>query len=456
VRADGLRCSCTAYAGAAVGGLAMAERQRILVKSFGCSSNLADAEFMRGCLAEAGFELVEKAVDADVLIYNTCAVKSPTENRAIEELKDTAKWKEKKLLVTGCLPLINFERLKSQVRFDGVLGPASGAKIVDAVQSVLRGEKVQWLNRDVRAKPRLDLPKQAVNPVVSIVPVAYGCLGSCSYCCVVYARGRLCSCGLEEISQRVRSDLAAGAKEVWLTGQDMACYGRDIGVNLADLLKTICSVEDDFFIRVGMMTPNCVLDLLDPLVDAFRDPHVFKFLHLPVQSGDNEVLKRMNRFYSIDNFRRIVDTFRKAIPNMTIATDVICGFPNENEEAFKCTLALIEEVKPDVVNISKFFPRPRTLAEKMTPKVAASDVKARSQRLAKLVKRISAEKNAAWIGWAGKILVDERGKQPGSWIGRNFAYKPIVVKSEDESLLGRFVNVRVVKTFQTYLEAEIR
>jgi len=456
VRADGLRCSCTTYAGVTVRGLAMAERQRVLVKSFGCSSNLADAEFMRGSLVKAGFELVEKAVDADVLIYNTCAVKSPTENRAIEELKDAAKWKEKKLLVTGCLPLINFERLKSQVRFDGVLGPASSAKIVDAVQSVLLGEKVQWLSRNVRVKPRLDLPKQSTNPMVSIVPVAYGCLGSCSYCCVVYARGRLCSCGIEEISQRVRSDLAAGAKEVWLTGQDMACYGRDIGVNLTDLLKTICSLEGEFFIRVGMMTPNCVLDLLDQLVDAFRDPHVFKFLHLPVQSGDNEVLKRMNRFYSIDNFRRIVDAFRKAIPDLTLATDVICGFPTENEEAFKRTLTLIEEVKPDVVNISKFFPRPRTLAEKMTPKVAASDVKERSQRLAKLVRRISAEKNAAWMNWAGKILVDERGKQPGSWIGRNFAYKPIVVKSEDESLLGRVLNVRVVKTFQTYLEAEIR
>jgi threonylcarbamoyladenosine tRNA methylthiotransferase CDKAL1 len=456
LRADGLSCSCTTYAGVTVWGLAMAERQRVLVKSFGCSSNLADAEFMRGSLAKAGFELVEKAADADVLIYNTCAVKSPTENRAIEELKDAAKWKEKKLLVAGCLPLINFERLKSQVRFDGVLGPASGAKIVDAVQSVLLGEKVQWLNLDVRAKPRLDLPKQSSNPVVTIVPVAYGCLGSCSYCCVVYARGRLCSCGIEEISQRVSSDLAAGAKEVWLTGQDMACYGQDIGVNLTDLLKTICALEGEFFIRVGMMTPNCVLDLLDLLVDAFRDPHVFKFLHLPVQSGDNEVLKRMNRFYSIDNFRHIVDTFRKAIPDLTLATDVICGFPGENEEAFKRTLTLIEEVKPDVVNVSKFFPRPRTLAEKMTPKVAASNVKTRSQRLAKLVKRISAEKNAAWMDWAGKILVDERGKQHGSWIGRNFAYKPIVVKSEDESLLGRVLNVRVVKTFQTYLEAEIR
>jgi len=335
------------------------------------------------------------------------------------------------------------------------LGPAPGLKIVEAVKRVLGGEKVQWLESLPRAKPSLDLPKQAANPVISVVPVAYGCLGSCSYCCVVFARGRLRSCGTREIVQRAQSDMRSGAREVWLTGQDMACYGRDIGLNLVNLLQAVCRIDGDFFVRVGMMTPNYVLDMLDQLMDAFLDEHVFKFLHLPVQSGDNEVLKCMNRFYSVDDFRRIVTAFRRAIPNITISTDVICGFPGESEEAFERTLMLIEEVKPDVVNVSKFFPRPRTLAEKMKPRVSASDVKERSKRLAESVRRVSSEKNAAWMNWNGKILVDERGKQPGSWIGRNFAYKPVVIKSEDESLIGKFVNARVVKTFQTYLEAEI-
>jgi threonylcarbamoyladenosine tRNA methylthiotransferase CDKAL1 len=436
--------------------VAMVERpKRVFVKSFGCSSNLADGEFLRGCLLQAGFDLVSEMAEADVLIYNTCAVKSPTENRVIEELKNVAKWRSKKLIVTGCLPLINLERLKSEVEFDGVLSPASGPKIVEAVQKVLEGEEVQWLDTRAEEKPRLDLPKQAVNPVVSVVPVAYGCLGSCSYCCVVFARGRLRSCGAEEIVQRVQSDMQFGAREVWLTGQDMACYGRDIGLNLVSLLKAVCAVDGEFFVRVGMMTPNYVLDMIDKLVDAFCNEHVFKFLHLPVQSGDNEVLKRMNRLYSVDDFRRIVDAFRMALPSITIATDVICGFPGESEEAFERTLKLIEAVKPDVVNVSKFFPRPRTLAEKMMPRVSASDVKERSKRLAELVRRVSSEKNAVWMNWSGKVLVDEKGKQAGSWIGRNFAYKPIVVMSENESLLGKFLDVRVVKTFQTYLEAVI-
>jgi len=430
-------------------------RKRVFVKSFGCSSNKADGEFLCGCLLQAGFDLVSDIVEADVLVYNTCAVKSPTENRVLEELKRAEKWKDKKLIVTGCLPLINLERLKSEVEFNGVLSPAPGLKIVEAVRKVLRGERVQWFTSRTQAKPSLDLLKQADNPLISVVPVAYGCLGSCSYCCVVFARGRLRSCGIEKIVQRVQSDMRSGAKEVWLTGQDMACYGRDIGLNLVNLLQAVCAVEGEFFVRVGMMTPNYVLDILDQLVDAFRDEHVFKFLHLPVQSGDNEVLKRMNRFYSVEDFQRIVVAFRRVIPDITIATDVICGFPGESEVAFERTLRLIEEVKPVVVNVSKFFPRPRTLAERMMPRVSASEVKERSRRLTELVRRISAEKNAVWMNWTGKMLVDERGKQPGSWIGRNFAYKPIVIKSEDELLFGKFVNVCVVKTFRTYLEGVI-
>jgi MiaB-like tRNA modifying enzyme len=430
------------------------KRKSVLVESFGCSTNLADGEFLRGCLLQAGFDLVDEVADADVLVYNTCAVKTPTENRVVEEMKRATKWKNKKLIVTGCLPLINLERLKNEVEFDGVLSPAASSKIIQAVQKVLKGETVVWLRNEVQTKPPcLDLPKQALNPVISVVPVAYGCLGSCSYCCVVFARGRLRSCGTDDIVKRIRSDMNSGAREVWLTGQDTACYGRDINLNLENLLHAVCAIEGEFFIRVGMMTPNYLLDMLDEVIDAYQNHHVFKFLHLPVQSGDDETLKRMNRFYSVEDFRRIVDAFREAIPNLSIVTDVICGFPNESDQAFERTLRLIKDVEPDVVNISKFFPRPRTLAKRMTPQVSAEDVKARSQRMAELVKQISSERNKAWMNWAGKILVDERGKQQGSWIGRNFAYKPVVVKSDDESLFGKLVNVRVVKTFQTYLEA---
>jgi len=421
----------------------------VFVKSFGCSANLADGEVLAGCLAKAGYELAGSASEADVIIYNTCAVKGPTENRAIAALKRAPHGK--KVIVAGCLPIINFERLRREVRFDGAVGPAAGEKIADAVRRVLEGEKVVALEGALTAKPGLNLPQLRANPVVSVIPVSYGCLGSCAYCCVVFARGRLRSYTVTEVSERVRKDLAAGAKEFWVTSQDMACYGRDVGTNLAALLKALCAVEGDFRVRVGMMTPNLVADGLDDLIEAFKNEKVFKFVHLPVQSGDDQVLRRMRRFYTVEGFKEVVDAFRAVFPEVTLATDVICGFPGETQEAFGNTLKIINEVKPDIVNVSKFFARRGTAAAEMRDAVVEpAEIKRRSTETAKLVKRVSLERNQRWVGWNGEVLVDEKGKVPGSWIGRNFAYKPVTLKSST-GLLGKTLRVKVVKAFSTYL-----
>jgi len=407
---------------------------------------------MAGCLAEAGYILVDSLADADVIVYNTCAVKGPTENRMIELLKRVPK--SKKLVVVGCLPLINFERLQRETAFNGVAGPALGEKIVDIVRTVLMGEKVLALEDAERAKPSLKLPRVRINPVVGIIPISYGCLGSCAYCCVLFARGRLRSYTVDEITERVKLDLAGGVREFWLTSQDTACYGLDIGTSLPELLRAVCSVDGDFKVRVGMMTPNMALRILDKLIEAYRDEKIFKFLHIPVQSGDNEVLMRMRRFYTVEDFKQIVNAFREAFPEVTIATDVICGFPGETHDAFEKTLRLLEEVKPDIVNVSKFFARPRTLAAKMDGTVPFSEIKERSSMLSGLALKIALEKNMRWIGWDGEVLIDERGTVPNSWVGRNFAYKPVVVKNA-ANLLGTVVRVKVSKAFPTHLEGEI-
>jgi len=427
---------------------------RVFVRSFGCSSNLADGEVLAGCLAEAGYELVDSSLDADVVIYNTCAVKGPTEDRMIEVLRRVPKGK--RLIVAGCLPLINFERLSREVRFDGVVGPAFGKGIVDVVERVLSGEKVVVLKGALASKPSLSLPRMPVNPVVSIIPVNYGCLGSCAYCCVVFARGRLRSYDISEVVDRVKRDLALGVKEFWITSQDVACYGRDLDTNVAELLKAICAIEGDFRVRVGMMTPNMVIDILNDLIEAFKGDKVFKFLHVPVQSGDDQILQRMRRFYSVQDFKEIVGAFRRHVPEITIATDVICGFPGESEDAFKRTLRLIEEVKPDIVNVSKFFARPRTAAAKMESDfVPLEEVKRRSTLVANLARKVALERNKRWVGWAGEILVDEVGKVSGSWVGRNFAYKPVVVKDGGADMLGKTLRVKVDKAFSTYLQGVI-
>jgi threonylcarbamoyladenosine tRNA methylthiotransferase CDKAL1 len=422
--------------------------RRVYVKSFGCPTNLADGEVIAGCLSRAGFDVVEETHNADILIYNTCAVKSPTENRMVDILRKAPR--DKRLIVTGCLPLINFERLKAEVDFDSVVGPAPGAKIVDVVRRVDHGEKVVALVRD--SKPSLSLPKVPINSVTGIIPINYGCLGACSYCCVLFARGRLRSYSVNEIVERVKYDLASGAKEIWLTSQDTACYGKDITTNLADLMRRICEIEGRFFVRVGMMTPNQALEILDDLIEAYKDDKIFKFLHLPVQSGDDEVLRLMNRFYTVDDFKSIIYTFRKEIPKITVATDVISGFPGESRKAFEQTMKLIKEIQPDVVNISKFFPRPHTPAKKMML-LPPQEVKRRSKKMAELSRRISLEKNKAWINWEGTVIFDEKGKG-NSWVGRNFTYKPMVTKAS-KILRGKFLKVRVVKAFPTYLETEV-
>ena len=422
--------------------------KRVYLKSFGCSANLANSEVIAGCLSDAGFVLVKDPQDAEFLVYNTCAVKSQTENRIIDILRKAPK--DKQLIVTGCLPVINFERLENEVDFDGVTGPAPGAKIVDVLGCVSAGEKIVSLG-DV-LKSDLCLPRVPVNPVVSIIPINYGCLGDCSYCCVHFARGRLRSNPVEEVVERVKRDLVYGVKEFWLTSQDTACYGKDIGTSLADLLGRVCEFEGNFFVRLGMMNPEHVLAMLDDLIEAYKNEKVFKFLHLPVQSGDNTVLKLMNRHYTVDDFKRIVLAFREEIPQLTLSTDVICGFPGESREAFELTKKLVAEVQPDVVNVSKFFSRPRTPAQKLSP-IAPKELNRRSRELAELSRRISFEKNRAWIGWEGPVLFDEPGKCE-SWMGRNFAYKPVVINA-GKSLLGRFVQVRVVTAFSTYLEVEI-
>jgi len=255
--------------------------------------------------------------------------------------------------------------------------------------------------------------------------------------------------------KRIQADYVSGAREFWVTSQDTASYGKDLKTDLAKLLCLLRNLEGDFRVRVGMMTPNLVVDMQEQLICAFESDKVFKFLHLPVQSGDNSVLRGMRRFYSAEQFLAIVEAFKAEFPDLTLATDVIVGFPGETEEAFNNTLKLMEEVQPDITNVSKFFARPKTAAWNIHDGVVEKqEIKRRSTITAELAKKISAQRNKKWVGWRGEVLVDEKGKVGGSWIGRNFAYKPIVIKSR-ETLLGKALKVEVTEASITYLKGRI-
>jgi len=423
----------------------------IYVENHGCASNRFDFEVMIASLIGAGYKISADPKSADMILINTCGVKKPTEDRMRERLRNLSGFK-KPQIVAGCLPKINLDVVrKSAPSFSAALDPHSLDKIIDAVRAAENGERNR-LFFSQRPKIKLFAPKYGPNNFLEIIQISEGCTGSCSFCCVRFARGVLFSYPKQLVHEKMRKAVREGVREVWITSQDTAAYGMDTGTNLAELLKECCQVEGDFKIRVGMMNPNNVLRIMEDLVSTFEDEKIFKFLHLPVQSGDNEVLERMNRLYSVEDFNRIVAAFRSEIPRLTLSTDVICGFPGESRDAFQRTIELLEETQPDIVNISKFFPRPNTPAANMTP-LPADEIKNRSRNLGNIAREISRKRNMAWINWEGRILIDEKGKGD-AWIGRNFAYKPIVAYGQGD-LLGKFVYVQVTDAFSTYLRARI-
>lgn len=420
---------------------------KIYLETYGCSMNQADSELMLGLLKQAGYEIVSQEEDAELVIINTCIVKKPTESKILRRLR---RIEEKKVIVAGCMPSAEKELIRKNFPDFSMIGPENILSLARVVERVAKGERIVEIKREKEVK--LCIPKLRRNPVIEIVPICSGCLGNCSYCIVRVARGELFSYPINLILRQIEEALKEGIREIWITAQDSGAYGKDRGTNLVELLNEICKLKGKFFLRVGMMNPNHALEMLDELIEVYKNSKVFKFLHLPVQSGNDGILRKMNRFYRVEDFKEVVRKFRKEVPSLTLSTDIICGFPEESDEQFEDSLKLIQEIKPDVLNISRFWSRPGTLAESMQP-LPGWKTKQRSRKLATLFEPISLEKGKAWIGWRGKMLVDEKGKEK-SWIGRNFAYKAIVVKSE-EDLLGRFIEVEIKEARKGYLIAQI-
>lgn len=424
--------------------------KKIYISSYGCSANTAGAEVMKGLLAHHGFQLVSSHEESDLNIINTCIVKRPTEHRMIYRIREL-RTQGKPLIVAGCMPKAEPEILKRICPEASLLGPASVEKIVEAAIATLQGRRVVELE-DYNGSRRL-LPRVRRNPLVGIVEIASGCLGACTYCIVRYARGRLRSHPIASIVEEVKQALREGCKELWLTSQDTACYGIDRGVRLPELLDRVCAVEGDFLVRVGMMNPFYAEGMVEDLINSFRDRKVFKFLHLPIQSASPRLLKLMGRGYSPETPLEIIGRFRHAFPELSLSTDVIVGFPTEEEDDFQETLSFLKKVEPDVVNVSKYGARPRTPASKMKD-LPSRVVKERCRVMMETVRELTLRRNRRWLGWRGPCLIDEKAVKGDGWMGRNPAYKPLVIASP-KPLLGKIVHVEVVDATNTYLRGEI-
>jgi threonylcarbamoyladenosine tRNA methylthiotransferase CDKAL1 len=274
-----------------------------------------------------------------------------------------------------------------------------------------------------------------------------------SYCITRLARGVLQSKPVDQIVQEITQAVSTGHYELRLTAQDTACYGYDLDTNLAKLSEKITTINSshDFRVRVGMMNPNSVKPILHELIKAYEHPRIFKFLHLPVQSGDDELLSAMGRGYCVKEFIEILDIFRSAMPELTLSTDFIIGYPNETTEQFEHSLALLEQIRPNIVNITRFSARPGTSAAKLKNRLSGSKIKSRSREMTARRFAISNELNESQIGQRYRVLITERVKA-GSVLARNDSYLPVVIKHNLP--LGSWVNVEIKDATDSYLVGE--
>jgi len=395
---------------------------KIFVEAYGCSASFADSEMISGLIVNGGHTLATDSSESDLNLIVTCSVKDTTANKMMHRIKSL---KTKPLIVAGCLPKAEQSNVEKFTENASLLGPNSLGKTLDVINSTLSGKKQIALEDSDLSK--VGLPKVRLNSAVGIVEIASGCMSECTFCQTKLAKGDLSSYRLGDIVRQVQTEIKEGCKEVWLTSTDNGCYGFDIGTDLPTLVNAVSEIPKDFMIRVGMMNPMYMSRIKQELIESYDNEKVFKFLHIPVQSGSNKVLNDMKRGHTSETFREIVKKTKDRFENFTISTDIIVGFPSETEEDFQKTLSLLDETKPDVVNLSKYSARPGTDAAELK-QIDAAEIKRRSKIIFEQINKISMESNKKWIGWKGKVLFDENTEEGIK--GRNYAYKPISVQEK--------------------------
>lgn len=409
---------------------------KVYLESFGCSASQASAEIMKASIGKLGHELLspENAGQAEVYICNSCTVKYTTEQKILYKIRSVGE-KGVQVIVSGCMPEVQLEDILHANPEAHILGVNAVSHLGDLLSTIEQrkktgipgGERLEI--RTSEPQGFLNVPRERSNPNIHICQISQGCNFACSYCIVKHARGKLLSFPPEEIIEDIRSAVADGCREIWLTSQDDSQYGMDTGVKLPELLRAISEIPGDFKVRVGMMNPFSVLPILDDLVDAFDSDKIFKLLHLPIQSASHSVLKKMNRLHKMDSVDEIITKFRSRFEDLSLFTDIIVGFCDETDEDFEETIEWVKKYCPEKINISRYSPRPHTKAFSFRNLDSRISVQ-RSHRLHKVCEQIKLESKKNMIGWKGRAFVSKY-TEIGDVLTRTDSYRPVVISGSD-------------------------
>ena len=395
---------------------------------------------MKTVLSRRGHLIVDSIDDADVVIINTCTVRYDTEAKMVKRIHELYKITSesgKKLVVAGCMAKAQPYKVRMLAPNASLVSPQNSSRIWVVVESdkpihLLSGERERRILGTY------------VDKQIAYIPIQDGCLGDCSFCIVKNARRKLVSYPLELIVETVRHVVSQGVVEVELTGQDTAAYGLDLYGKqmLPKLLSEVASIDGNFMVRIGMMNPNTMYNILDDLLDVMRSSrNIYWFLHIPLQSGSDKVLKIMRRRYTVDEYREIIKEVRRKLPEASIATDVIVGHPGEDEEDFEATLEIIRELEFERVHTAVYSIRPNTLSAGL-PQVPSKVRKDRMLRLLKVIEEVGLKTHSRYVGRIVNVIITEYSN---TWVGRTRNYIPVIITGTGNEALdyGKRVDVYI-------------
>ncbi|MBR4873210.1 MAG: tRNA (N6-isopentenyl adenosine(37)-C2)-methylthiotransferase MiaB [Clostridia bacterium] len=426
--------------------------KKVFVMTFGCQQNEADSEKIAGMAMSMGYEVTYEAAEADLIMVNTCAIREHAELKALSTIGQYKHLKAKKpdMLIGVCGCMVTQDHRKDDIKFrypyvDFVLGTSSIHRLPQLIAEKMEKGKRIYCPEETEYLVAEGLPIHRESTYRAWVSIMYGCNNFCSYCIVPYVRGRERSRRKEEIFEEVKSLVADGYRDITLLGQNVNSYGKDNddGCDFADLLALLSSIEGNYTIHFMTSHPK---DATKKLIDVMAThPHIAPHFHLPMQSGSDTILERMNRHYDTTRYLEILDYMREKMPDVAVTSDIIVGFPGETEEDFEATLDMLRRVKFDMLYSFIYSPRKGTPAAEMEDQIPAEVKSARFERLLAVQNEIALKKNLPLVGKTVRVLCDGISKTNDKvYSGRTDGSKIVFFDGCEEDT-GRFVNVRITR-----------